>query len=442
MAETLVLAELSIDSKGVVTGVAVAGGSLDALGKKTEEAGKKVATAASPLDLITKRMFNLRTAAVALVGSFSLAGVILQISNLVQQLITGTDWWKRFSESATDTFNALIKGETAFDRTSRKIQELTKGSAAPPTLSLVNQMRDVLKAREVAAEELFTLNQRGPGGFDTFAQWSARVNSMILDINHLDAALAEMAKKTGLPASNLNALLGVILKFPEPTQKAIGQLEKWEAAVALVVQQSNALSSVSQQFLDIAAAENKALGVLEAWEAAVALVIAQSEALSNPQPFDIHLKKIQEVTAAYEDFRVVASAAYEAIGAAAAAGLLSAEAAARIQLGILAIEAILKGKIELAEAVAAAARYDYGGAALHGIAAGLYFAAAAFYGKGAILGTAGAGGGGRAAQASQAQAQPQITRNYNFYGPNFGFNEASAARYMDAIQDRNEKRGG
>ena len=68
-------------------------------------------------------------------------------------------------------------------------------------------------------------------------------------------------------------------------------------------------------------------------------------------------------------------------------------------------QAYQRGVIELAEAAAAAASYQYHSAALHKVAAGLFFSAAAFQGYGAIAG-GGGGGGGSAARGYAATFTP------------------------------------
>jgi hypothetical protein len=107
--ETLVLAQLEIGTDGVVRGVATTGQAFDQLQRKTEDVGRAVARQARPLDVLTRQMFSLRSAAVALLGGFTLAGGIRSIAQFVGEAVRGTPEFKAWEASTTVLKNSLLE---------------------------------------------------------------------------------------------------------------------------------------------------------------------------------------------------------------------------------------------------------------------------------------------------------------------------------------------
>lgn len=113
-------------------------------------------------------------------------------------------------------------------------------------------------------------------------------------------------------------------------------------------------------------------------------------------------------------------------------GKFSGKAALQMAAGILmgvGIQAAVKGVFELAEAAAAAARYDFVSAALHKTAAGIYFKTAAIAGSigvgiglasRAVGGEGDASGASGGARNSQGDGRPQETRLSSGGAVNFG----------------------
>lgn len=152
MAEEVVLARLSIDSSGVVSGQRETGVALNAGGSQLETFSRRVNRSAGASDLFVKRLFNMRLAVAALLGGFTIAGIALQIANLTKELITGTEAWKVFSGAMTDVFNALVKGETAAQRSRRHVSELLKEfQITSPLLTAANRLDQVSAAMDKLA---------------------------------------------------------------------------------------------------------------------------------------------------------------------------------------------------------------------------------------------------------------------------------------------------
>jgi len=74
MAERLVLAELDVDSTQLKSNLIDARAAFDKTATTVDTFGKRARETADFSDVLTRRMFSLRSAAVALLGSFTLAG--------------------------------------------------------------------------------------------------------------------------------------------------------------------------------------------------------------------------------------------------------------------------------------------------------------------------------------------------------------------------------
>lgn len=264
MTEQLVLAELRIDANGVVTGIGLAKRSMDELDTKLKKTGKTADEQSVALDLLTKRMFNLKTATAALLGSFTLAGLILQISNLTQELITGTDWWKKWSGAIGDAFNELAKGEGVLDRTMRHVKESTGISGFGLNLPSQSQVDEILKRIADAKENLAA--QPAGAWFGATPKTGQETEQLRRGIDALTRALFQLQQQSGMTVGAFDILFGTDLQnavvratelaegFTEPAQKAgkalmdfkptpegLAMLDRWNAAMELDNQQLIAL---------------------------------------------------------------------------------------------------------------------------------------------------------------------------------------------------------
>lgn len=442
MADTLVLAELSIDSSGVVTGVAVAGGALDNLNRKTEDTGKKSEKASALMGALTGRMFSLRSAAVALLGSFTLAGLILQISNLTANLITGTDWWKKWSGAATDAFNALVKGEGVMERTARHLSEAQKGTGVIFGITRMEDVQKIVAAQETAMNELMAI-PRGPTGRSTNPLLDRNLRQGIDDLTR---ALQKIQQQSGLTEGAFDLLFGTHLTdavvqatrltegFDDTLQRTHAPVSK---AVKLTGDWNEELQHAGNFLRDLNVPLKENFFLLEQWEAAIDLLNHQMDELANPG----RSVKLKDAAEKWEQLGEAAFAAMDALSQAAAAGVVSQSVAARASMALVAVLALIKGKFEVAEAAAAAAKHDYLSATLHGVAAGLYFATAAFNVAGAVRGATGAGSGGSGGfAAAQESREPTVVHNYYISG--VVGNEAALVRWISDAQRRGERTGG
>jgi hypothetical protein len=128
----LVLASLTIDSNGVVGGIA---SSTQAF-QQGEAALKKFGTSQSTLgintDKLVSRLTGFKQAFLSLTSVISVSGAVLALASalrtLITDLVSSTTWFKKASDTATDWYNAIVKGETASQRLTRQLQEMNKAA--------------------------------------------------------------------------------------------------------------------------------------------------------------------------------------------------------------------------------------------------------------------------------------------------------------------------
>lgn len=457
MAETLVLAELSIDSKGVVSGVAVAGGALDGLGRKTEDAGKKVATSAGSFDLLTKRMFNLRTAAVALVGSFSLAGVLFGIRALVGEIIAGDVAFKEFQKSAkgvTAEFGALVR-ET-FNVTGG-LQSMTSW------MDRIQASMLALRQAEEAHPAAMAAGRQGIIGAVFFGIPGAA--GIISSLETIGSLWDKLTKKQQ----------DAIKKSREGFREA-GDMSDWNPAkiMAALTLQSNALSAPGKtvipgfrfdtflgDYIQLAerlpdlfndlldplheAAELTA-DMASGWEVSADAAKKIEETDLKPLHADVEtleqlmLNLTESMNPAIEGFQIMLAAVQE---------FASQIATAIVQDGVTlrsfaADMLMMVGQMLLAwGALAVITTYFTGYPGFHVAAAAIAAGLGALVAARAI-GGGHQGAGGQSSPGGGGPAGSSVTYNYqfSFAGPPIGFNEASFARYIVDLQRRGERGGG
>ena len=248
MAETVVLAELSIDATGVVSGIAVTNNAMVGLGRTTEEVGRKVTRSSSFLDLVTRRMFNLRSAAVALLGGFTLGGIVVQLGALARNLITGTDWWRNFSNAIENTWLSLTKGQTALQGIARSLDSAFGGAAGAGPADFVaklNEIKTAMKGLATAQQEaqgfnwlqrLFGTTLSSGRQMTPANPVDARQQTAMLEILQagwrqlgasVDAITADLAKRLDITKAKARELIQIFMEMPlparpDPTTRDVG----------------------------------------------------------------------------------------------------------------------------------------------------------------------------------------------------------------------------
>ena len=367
MAERLVLAELDVDSTQLKSNLIDARAAFDKTATTVDTFGKRARETADFSDVLTRRMFSLRSAAVALLGSFTLAGLIFQLGSLIKTLITGTEWFKSFSTAAEDAFLALVKGETATERTNRKLTALFKeAGVAFKELDAVNQLEKIVKLMEDLGK-VTTDAAVGQLAFIRALQaQSEAINALIPKGQELIRTQAGFGLGKAAPAP------GPLLPF----QKRM--LELGRTGLPVTAEELEAPGSTA--FVG-GFKEQEQLG-----ESMFAFVPEAQRGI------DLLGQKVRETNESMVAFGAASQAAGQLIAQAMLEGGFSAGEFAKALIKSFAAAAIVEGTMELAKAVGSLAAQDYKGAALHFKSAGIFF------GIGALAAGASRGiGGGSAA---------------------------------------------
>lgn len=417
MAEQLVLAELVIDSSGIVRGVRDSTAAIAGFDRRLSDSGKQAAQASGLVDVLSSRFLNLRSVAMATLGGFTVAGAILKISAVTSEVVTSTAAWKAWAGQIEDTFNRLVKGESVLDRTARHLKDAASGTGITPGLVTVENITNLANLAGALASRRNEILGTLTAPFRPDARQAIELSVIEKDLNSVFDALYKIQQQSGLTDKEFDLLFNTHLSTY--VKKATRILEEFNDVLKVpvaVIQKAIRLSQESQ--FDSGPPLREALGLpvdygidRGATERGEAFGFSPPGDMTGVRETDIgaandalteHEQKILDVTEAYERMGVVADAAYAAVAGAEAAGIISQRDATRIRLALMAAEAFMQGKIEVAKAAAAAASQNYGEAALHGIAAGLFFAAAAFNASAAIRGYGGGESSNQAAASGSA----------------------------------------
>jgi hypothetical protein len=382
MADTLVLAELTIDANGVITGMAA---TVDAF-KKGERSlnnfGAESQKSAKHTELLTSRMFNLKNAVTAALGGFTIAGAILSLRNIATDALRASDNFAAMDQSMGRAYNSLLK-----------------------TLGVFVDLDATVKSTSIyldtIANTLDRFKTSGPGKLWEYL-WGNTTAGELMALYNAGAKYLEAAGLSATPATpvesppNLGQPTGrarhasAYQLAGSPYAPAAIKLDLPPNLADQVREYGNAITGATDAFSRFREVHGFGPGGEGTGEGQVPdLWLQEAGGIEDvTEKFKGMNKAILDATTAFSDFGIIAPAVLDAVSAAASAGVISATTAARLQEAILAAQSIMQGKIELAKAVAAYAAHDYHGATLHGVAAGLFFSAAAFHGVSAINPTA------------------------------------------------------
>lgn len=426
MPDTLVLAELTIDSSGVVTGVGVVKDSLGQAEQATDKFGKTVSRNTGFTEKLTERMFSLRHAAVALIGSFSLAGIIFELKGFLEEVIKSDAAFEDLQKSAAalhSEFISIARDGLGISSTLREATQwmdrlsgaiLAAQAASPggkkqgvfqnlffgdPGISLLLAEFDAIGA---AMDKLFAKQiaqiqaARGVGGVSVFEEWQQALKDT-------EAQLLGLEKGgIGTVAPGFKLIDGVIAKVATRLPDALTALEDASNPLKETWQEMN-------QFTD---------EIASGWETA-------DEAIAGIQETDLH-STFKEVS---ENAQLAASAIV-AIGQSITQHIIQGGLTFRSVFAdmLMSMVPVLLGlaAIHLLE-------YDFAGAAYAFAAAIAAASAAKALGAGQQRGYGSQPGG----QPALAGASSTVT--VVFAGPTFGFNEAAFGRYIMDLQRRGER---
>ena len=195
MADELVLARLSVDPTGVVSGLATS----DAAMRKGEVSLTKLGTTAQT---VTGKFFNMRGALLRLAGAFGVIGLVTSLavglSRLVTDLITSTTWFKNLKDAVTDWWMELVKGEDALGRMARKMKDLTGGTGIKSVAESLDSLRELVTKR---GELIGTMGSSDPllmkAAVADVKQFNIAINESIAKLEKLGFTAKEISQLTG-----------------------------------------------------------------------------------------------------------------------------------------------------------------------------------------------------------------------------------------------------
>lgn len=156
MAEA-VLAQLTIDESGVISGIARVDNSLRRGEQAVDRFGSSQTRLVGVGDKAIRNFFSMDRALTRLGAAFGIAGLVYSLANaitsLVTELITSETWFKRSKEAVTDWWNELVKGETTVERIARKTAALKNIPSGPvgeleKLRSLVEERKELIRLME------------------------------------------------------------------------------------------------------------------------------------------------------------------------------------------------------------------------------------------------------------------------------------------------------
>lgn len=493
MAETVVLANLIINTDGTITALDAAGQAYARFERQAsqsvDKSEQRARTAFNKVGLSVEKMshafFNARQIIHGLFAGFSVGGMVLALGELVRETIASSEAFKMAKETALDFFHALVEGETATDRLIRKQQELAKTLGITTADALEKQMED---ARKFIADNEKRLQSQtvspfsegaGPGitgfiagrvlsafgvGAFEFQPTDAEIEKASKNIAEGKIKLAELGKAYDLLGTRAKKAAVAMREAHDPSffetagpetfiQQGKGPMREFGREFDNVSAGINGFMRDMQEGLltwdQFEEKVNRAIEVLKQYGFTMQ-DINQIEGVQAVQAHKELMDSIESQIATYEALSAVVGIAGQAVAAAANSGLISAKNAWRLQQALLASEAILRGMIEQAQAIAAAGtpgrQWEV---PFHKAAAVLYFAAAAFHGIGAVSGGGGGGGGGGRGERGApvvATAAPEPIRQgptiqiyIDGYLSDNGTNDARVGRRLAEIINRAQR---
>jgi hypothetical protein len=356
MAERVVIAQISIDERGAVS----------ALQNTTQQTRQLEAQTRTTADVFTSRMFSMRSAAQALLGSFTVAGGIYALQGLVREAIRADDRFLSLRVSAENVKTALGQALVSI---------LGMNQALPETANKLNSFAGFLhQANQLSASlrEKGYLERVKPG--ESSAELygppaPAGIGMFGYDPDASSKAAKALAEQKQLVIENAVAMTEYEFAAVN-SARSVGQLNR------IVEENGILLRGTAEAFSD------NALAIEE-------ITINQVEAVDA----------IARISFSLHELGLVADASGQLLGAFAAGGTKNIQ---RMMAQILGFVAALAWSRVATYAAAAVASSTGVGAAIEGGTPAQFVAAAALWKKvalvstfgAAFLGAASSGGGG------------------------------------------------
>lgn len=216
MAETVVLANLVVNSDGTITAYNRAGQAVTTLerttrtsvGRMERDTKSGFAEVGLSSKRLTEGLLQTRELIRGLFLGFSVGGIVLGLAQLVQSLITSTEWFKKLKESVIDFSRAAFMGEDASERFARKSAEAMKAINVRSVEAIKADMLEVLKAmaieqqriQEGTSDVIKVLTSRG----EQYVEASVvNLEKLREKLKELQKEMFELIQKPAKPLENL-----------------------------------------------------------------------------------------------------------------------------------------------------------------------------------------------------------------------------------------------
>lgn len=421
MAEKVTVAEITIDEAGAVRALSNTQNALRQTATNVESLGARTSSAA---DVFEHRMFSMRHAAIALLGGFTLAGLIQDLKGLASQVVKSAESFGEL-EAAGATLNREFNAMA--------VETFNVNAGIQGTVTWMDRLSGVMRAVTVAQTSHPAAAAAVKDGFISAVLFGIPGASGIMrGIHDVGAAIDSLFAKQIAAATAGQNFIG------PPAPPGYGNFDYHPPAEKKPVPFGESPLTGWKAYTDTADALK---GVVVNLQAAIPLAEDFNDTLKDaPVALSDVVLWLRQAGGAYQQ---LGEAAGFAFGALLAGQNIDLSGFIRAVLTSIAQQASVKAIFEIAEGLAASARYAasyftdvaQGAAAkLHYTAAAKYFGVAAAAGVGArAFGGGGGGGGGSGgggiARAAPPERQGQIINNY-FEGSLIG-----VGRTMDQFAD-------
>ena len=461
---SLVLASLSIDSSGVVTGIRQSNTALASGDKALEKFGTGTASVGNAAQALTGKLFNFSGAITAIGRSLGVVGLVTALAfalkGLVSDLVENTTWFRNASAAVTDWWNALAKGETASQQFVRHLKEIGEGTGIKFIPEMVEDLRKLNQARYKAYDAAIEAGKGQQVANAIFEQAAAPIQALI-DKLHEAGASYDQLRASGLAPNQIKLTqgpelgpgnyAGAVEFAAAQTERAAAAAKAWAASISVMLPDVQVLGNemaVANENSDFFDRNNIAfLEEFDSWMTRTSGDTAQLTAAMNANADagarmgdTIREKIIASLTYAalkVQTLNMAFQAIGQAIGAAATAGGSSSKAFfGEILRGLAAVLAAW-GALLIADGIESN-NYGKVAAGVLAIAAGVAASAAAAKYGGSGESSSGGGGRGRGETQNNQTANLSATANrpavtINIQGSMFGTDLDNLARDVSRL---------
>lgn len=190
MADDLVVASLTFDASGMATGAKQAADAMTEIESGAGKAGTGIVEFDNVLAALEHRMTSARHIAMALLGSFTVAGAIVEVSNFTKSIIENSEAFQSAKDSIADWYHEIILGEGVLDRLIARYKDLDAVlKEHDPALLDQRNIAAATKEYDALLEKEIGLKQKAADTAAILASGNAGVGASIIVYQERLAAL-------------------------------------------------------------------------------------------------------------------------------------------------------------------------------------------------------------------------------------------------------------